>query len=104
MPIRHNQVHEHMSTGVYVGIDVGLFAFYTDSEGATIENPRHYCKAEKRLKRLQHRLSKKQKKRQNRKRAHRAVAKAHLKVQRQREDVARKQANTLVSSHDPLCL
>ncbi|GHO70859.1 transposase [Ktedonobacter sp. SOSP1-52] len=91
---------EHIPTGKQVGIDVGLKAFYTDSEGRIVENPRHYRKAEKRLKRLQRRLSKKQKKRQNRKKAHKAVAKAHLKVQRQREDFARKQANALVSSHD----
>ncbi|GHO79442.1 transposase [Ktedonobacter sp. SOSP1-85] len=91
---------EHAPTGKQVGIDVGLKAFYTDSEGATVENPRHYRKAEKRLKRLQRRLSKKQKKSANRKKARQAVAKAHLKVQRQREDFARKAANTLVSSHD----
>ena len=91
---------EHAPTGKQVGIDVGLKAFYTDSEGATVENPRHYRKAEKRLKRLQRRLSKKQKRSANRKKARQAVAKAHLKVQRQREDFARKAANTLVSSHD----
>jgi putative transposase len=91
---------EHVLTGMAVGIDVGLKAFYTDSEGNTAENPRHYRKAEKRLKRLQRRLSKKQKRSANRKKARKAVAKAHLKVQRQREDFARKQANALVSSHD----
>ncbi|EFH84924.1 RNA-guided endonuclease InsQ/TnpB family protein [Ktedonobacter racemifer] len=91
---------EHVPTGKHVGIDVGLKAFSTDSEGAIVENPRHYRKAEKRLKRLQRRLSKKQKKSQNRKKARQAVAKAHLNVQRQREDFARKQANALVSSHD----
>nr|WP_268886675.1 hypothetical protein [Ktedonospora formicarum] len=37
-------------------IDVGLKTFYTDSEGVAIENPRHYRKAEKRLKQLQRRL------------------------------------------------
>ncbi|GHO61560.1 hypothetical protein KSC_004520 [Ktedonobacter sp. SOSP1-52] len=91
---------EHIPTGKQAGIDVGLKAFSTDSEGVTVENPRHYRKAEKRLKRLQRRLSKKQKKSKNRRRARQAVAKAHLKVQRQREDFARKQANALVSSHD----
>ncbi|GHO61761.1 transposase [Ktedonobacter sp. SOSP1-52] len=91
---------EHVSTGKLIGIDVGLKAFSTDSEGQAIENPRHYRKTEKRLKRLQRRLSKKQKKSANRKKARQAVAKAHLKVQRQREDFARKAANTLVSSHD----
>ena len=91
---------EHIPTGKHVGIDVGLKAFYTDSEGLTIENPRHYRKAEKRLKRLHRQVSRKQKKSKNRKKARQRLGKAYLKVQRQREDFARKQANTLVTSND----
>ena len=70
------------------------------AEGNTIENPRHYRKAEKKLKRLHRQLSRKQKKSKNRRRARKQLAKAYLKVQRQREDFARKQANTLVTSSD----
>jgi putative transposase len=91
---------EHVSSGKQVGIDVGLKAYYTDSEGNTVANPRHYRKAEKRLKRLHRRLSRKQKKSQNRKKARKQLAKGYLQVQRQREDFARKQANTLVTSSD----
>jgi IS605 OrfB family transposase len=91
---------EHVPSGREVGIDVGLKSFLTDSQGNTIANPRHYRKAEKRLKRLQRRHSRKQKKSANRKKARKALAKQHLKVQRQREDFVRKQANALVSSHD----
>src|SRR5256886_8831227 len=91
---------EHVPTGKQVGIDVGLKAYSTDSEGNTVENPRHYRKAEKKLKRLHRQLSRKQKKSSNRKKARKQLAKAYLKVQRQREDFARKQASTLVSSHD----
>lgn len=91
---------EHVPTGRELGIDVGLKSFLTDSEGNTVSNPRHYRKAEKQLKRLQRRLSRKQKKSANRKKARKALAKQHLKVQRQREDFARKQANALVSSCD----
>jgi putative transposase len=91
---------EHVPTGKQVGIDVGLKAYYTDSEGNTVENPRHYRKAEKKLKRLHRHLSRKQKKSSNRKKARKQVAKAYLKVHRQREDFARKQASTLISSHD----
>jgi putative transposase len=91
---------EHAPSGREVGIDVGLKAFLTDSEGKTVDNPRHYRKAEKHLKRLHRQLSRKQKKSRNRKKARQKLAKAHLKVQRQREDFARKQANALVSSHD----
>jgi putative transposase len=91
---------EHVPSGKEIGIDVGLKSFLTDSEGNTVANPRHYRKAEKRLKRLQRSLSQKQKQSANRKKARKALAKQHLKVQRQREDFARKQANALVSSCD----
>ena len=98
--VQADRVIEHEMTGAIVGIDVGLKAFSTDSNGNTVENPRHYRKAEKRLKRLQRRLSHTKKGSQNRKKARQRMAKAHLKVQRQREDFARKQANALVTSHD----
>ena len=91
---------EHVSTGSMVGIDMGLKVFYADSHGNTVENPRHYRKAEKRLKRLHRQVSRKQKPSANRTKARKHLAKAHLKVQRQREDFARKAANALVSSHD----
>ncbi len=90
----------HQPTGKQVGIDVGLKAFYTDSQGVEVSNPRFLRKAEKKLKRLHRRVSAKQKKSKNRKKARKLLAKAYLKVQRQREDFARKTANTLVSSHD----
>jgi putative transposase len=79
---------------------MGLKAFYTDSEGNTVDNPRFLSFAEKKLKRLHRRVSKKQKKSANRKKARQRLAKAYLKVQRQREDFARKRANTLITSHD----
>jgi len=91
---------EHIPTGKQIGIDVGLKAYYTDSEGSTVENPRHFRKAEKQLKRLHRHLSRKQKGSKNRKKARKRLAKASLKVQRQREDFARKQANALVTSSD----
>ena len=90
----------HQPTGKQVGIDVGLKAFLTDSEGNTIENPRHYRKAEKRLKRLHRRVSRKHKQSQNRKKARKHLAKGYLKVARQREEFARKTANALISSSD----
>jgi putative transposase len=90
----------HQPTGKQVGIDVGLLAYYTDSQGNTVENPRQYRKAEKKLKRLHRQVSRKHKKSANRKKARKQLAKGYLKVQRQREDFARKTASTLVSSHD----
>ena len=98
--VKTDRVVVHEMTGAVVGIDVGLKAYYTDSNGTTVDNPRHYRKAESRLKRLQRRLSRKKKGSKNRLKARQRLAKAHLKVQRQREDFARKQANALVSSYD----
>jgi putative transposase len=91
---------EHVTTGAQVGIDVGLKHFYTDSNSNTVDNPRFLRKAEKHLKRLHRRLSRKQKKSAHRAKARKTLAKAYLKVSRQREDFARKQANALISSHD----
>lgn len=91
---------EHVPTGTMAGIDMGLKEFLTDSDGKAVANPRHLRKAEKRLKKLHRRLSCKQKHSQNRKKARKALARAYLKVQRQREDFARKTASSLISSHD----
>ncbi|GER86332.1 transposase [Dictyobacter vulcani] len=98
--VRAERVIEHIPTGNIVGIDVGLNAYTTDSHGKTMNNPRYLRKAEKRLKHLHRRLSRTQKQSRNRMKARKRLAKAHLKVQRQREDFARKQANAFVTSHD----
>ncbi len=91
---------KHIPTGAQAGIDMGLKEFLTDSAGNTVANPRHLRKAEQRLKKLHRRLSRKQKGSANRRHARQALAKGYLKVQRQREDFARKTASTLITSHD----
>jgi putative transposase len=48
---------EHVPTGSAVGIDVGIAASVTDSDGQAVANPRFICLAEARLKRSQRRLS-----------------------------------------------
>ena len=78
----------HEPTGKQVGIDVGLKSFYTDSDGKTVENPRYLRKAEKHLKRLHRRVSKKHKRSKNRRRAIQRLAKGYLKASLQRKDFA----------------
>ena len=90
----------HQPSGRQVGIDLGLLSYYTDSDGNMLPNPRYLRRAEKQLKRLHRRLSRKKKGSNNRKQARKVLAKQHLKVARQREDFARKQASTLISSSD----
>ena len=90
----------HEPTGKQVGIDVGLKAFYTDSAGAAVANPRYLRKAETKLKRLHRRVSRKVKRSKNRKKAIKRLAKGYLKVSRQRKDFAVKAARALIQSHD----
>jgi putative transposase len=90
----------HIPTGKQIGSDMGLNAFYTDSDGHTEDNPRHYRKAEKKLKKLQPRVSRKKKGSNTRKKSRKSLAQQHLKVPRQREDHARKLACALVTSTD----
>jgi putative transposase len=47
----------HVPTGAAAGIDVGIRAYVTDSDGHAVANPRFICHAEARLKRYQRRLS-----------------------------------------------
>jgi transposase len=94
----------HKPSGRQVGIDLGLLSYYTDSDGNTLPNPRYLRRAEQQLKRLHRRLSRKQKGSNHRTKARKVLAKAYLKVQRQREDFARKQASTLISSSDVIAV
>jgi putative transposase len=98
--IQTKRTVEHTRSFKQVGIDIGLKAYYTDSEGQTIANPRFYRKAEKKLKRLHRHVSRKHQGSKNRKKARKLLAKAYLRVSRQREDFARKTANALVTSRD----
>jgi len=88
------------ASGKAVGIDLGLTHFYTDSEGATVENPRHLRRSEKALKRLHRRVSSKVKGSTNRAKARDKLARKHLKASRQRKDFVVKTARALVMSND----
>ncbi len=90
----------HAPTGKHLGIDVGLAAFLTDSDGHAEPNPRYLRAAESKLKRLHRRVSRKKKGSQNRAKARKRLARRYLHVSRQREDHARKLAGALIHSCD----
>jgi transposase len=90
----------HAPAGKRTGMDVGLKAFYTDSDGQQIENPRYLRQAEKKLKRLHRSVSRKVKRGKNRKKAIKRLAKGYLTIHRQRKDFATKAASALVRSSD----
>ncbi len=82
-----------------VGIDLGITHFAALSNGESIESPRHYRKAEKKLRKLQESLSRKKRGSHRRKRAVQAVAKAHHKVRNQRRDFVHKATRKLVNRY-----
>jgi putative transposase len=94
------RIQKREPTGKTIGLDVGLTHFYTDSNGQTVDNPRHLRKSEKSLKRLQRRLSHTEKGSKNRAKARNRLSRKHLKVIRQRKDFAVKLARCVVQSND----
>ncbi|MDJ1185746.1 RNA-guided endonuclease InsQ/TnpB family protein [Roseofilum casamattae] len=102
--IDHNRIEEKPPTGKTIGLDVGISAFYTDSDGKKVVNPKYLRKSEKSLKRLQKRVSRKflkgQPQSNSYKKAKQKLAKKHLKVSRQRKDFAVKLARCVVESND----
>jgi putative transposase len=83
-----------------VGIDLGLKSIITTTEGQKVEPPQYLRKAEKRLKRLQRSLSRKQKGSKNRVKARELLAIQHAKVARQRLDFNQKLTTGLLKGHD----
>ena len=98
--IDHTRQIEKELTGIQRGIDVNLENFYTDSTGIRVENPRFLRKAEKKIKKMQRRFSRTQKGSKNRAKARQRLAKAHLKVSRQRKDWVCKLAQSVIQSSD----
>ncbi|HEY9873812.1 MAG TPA: transposase, partial [Candidatus Obscuribacterales bacterium] len=98
--IDQERIEKREPTGKTIGLDVGLSHFYTDSNGQTVENPRHLRKSEKSLKRLSRQFSKTQKGSKNRDKARKRLSLLHLKVSRQRKNFAVKLARCVVRSND----
>lgn len=87
-----------------VGIDLGIIHFAALSNGEFLKSPRHYRKAEKKLKKLQEALSRKKRGSHRRAAAVKAVAKAHRKVRNQRRDFAHKATRKLVNRYQVIVL
>jgi putative transposase len=89
-------------TGQETGIDLGIEAFATLSDGTRIFSPGWYRKAEQALKTAQRRVSRRKKGSNRRRKAVQLLAKAHQKVRRQRADFHHKTALTLVRANDTI--
>ena len=80
-----------------VGIDVGLTTFAVMSNGAEIENPRHYRNAEARLRRCQRKVARRKKGGNRRRKAVRLLQRANIQVRNQRADFQHKEARKIVN-------
>lgn len=89
-------------TGCETGIDLGLESFATLADGTMLQNPRCYRRAERRLKTAQRKVSRRKKGSNRRRKAVKLLAKAHLKVRRQRHDFHAKAALQLVRAYDTI--
>jgi putative transposase len=93
------------TTGQETGIDLGIEAFATLSDGTRIFHPGWYRKAERTLKTAQRRVSRRKKGSNRRRKAVTLLAKAHQTVRRQRRqrrDFHHKTALALVREHDTI--
>ncbi|NER51956.1 MAG: transposase, partial [Symploca sp. SIO1A3] len=82
------------------GIDVGLKDFLTTSNNETVDLPKHYRKAQKRLQLIQKKVSRRKKGGNCRLKAIKLLAKQHKKVADKRKDFHFKTANQLLSKYD----
>jgi putative transposase len=88
------------ATGQETGIDLGIEAFATLSDGTRIFSPGWYRKAERALKTAQRRVSRRKRGSNRRRKAVTLLAKAHQTVRRQRQDFHHKTALALVRQND----
>lgn len=83
-----------------LGIDLGLTNYLTDSNGNTVENPRHLKRKLKKLKRMQRKMSRKKLGSKNRDKQRKKVAICHEKVVNCRKDFLHKLTKKLVENQD----
>lgn len=87
-----------------VGVDLGVTALATLSDGTKIANPKRLQHAERKLKHLQRELSRKQKGSHRREQARRKLARQHAKVADARMDGLHKLTTMLASVYAVVCI
>jgi putative transposase len=87
-----------------IGIDLGLKEFVILSDGTKIENPKWLRKTEKRIKKVQKDLSRKQKYSKNYEKARVYLAKLHGKIVNQRKDFLHKVSSKIINENQVIVL
>lgn len=92
------------NNGGSIGIDVGIKSFYSDSNGATVSNPKYLERNMRKLVREQRKLSRKGKSSSNRIKQRIKVALIHEKITNQRNDFLQKQSTMLIRENQTICI
>jgi putative transposase len=87
-----------------IGIDLGLTHFAITSDGDKYNNPKHFAKHQRNLKRKQQKLSHKQEGSNSRQKARLKVAKVHSKISRCREDFLHKLSRKIVNENQVIAV
>lgn len=99
-----NLTHKVKDTNSSIGIDLGIKDFVITSEGEVFNNL-HFKKSEtKKIKRLQHRLSKKQKGSNNRNKARIRLAKVYKKINDRKQYYLHAVSNSLIDENQVICM
>ena len=88
----------------FIGVDVGINALATCSDGTIFANVKAYKQAKKRLTRYQRRIKKKEPGSKNRAKAVKKLAKAHKKVADIRADALHKLTTWLAKNHSTIVI
>lgn len=91
-------------TNKFVGIDMGIKALAITSDGTEYQNPRYLIKSEKKLAKLQRKLSRKSKGSNRREKARIKVARLHEHIANQRGDMLHKLSTKIVEEYDIICI
>lgn len=91
-------------TGAVVGIDLGIKEFAITSDGQIFKNHKYLTKSQKKLAKLQRRLSRKTSGSANCDKARIKVARLHEKIANQRNDVQQKLSTQLIREYDLIAL
>ena len=92
------------ATGRAVGIDVGVSALLTTSDGDKVPHPAYYRAGQRRLRRLQRKLARAQRGSHNRRKVLQQVQRQHEHVANQRRDFLHKLSTDLVRTFDQIAL
>lgn len=91
-------------TGAVVGVDLGIKALATTSDGVVYPNNKRLYSQDKKLRKLSRRFSRKQKGSKNKEKARIRLARLQERIANQRRDDIQKATTDLIKNYDVICI